>query len=116
MSADDLTMPDDVALRTAAELRTIATGLRLTGTVYTAARLTALADTLDPPPLSLREQVLRVITEAWRSTSVTPEQATDRALTTVADALAAQPLAYSGAVGEVVRDADVAFIRPGSAT
>ena len=57
MVADDLTMPDDVAKRTAAELRTIAAGMPTHGWSGERARLTALADTLDPPPLSLVERV-----------------------------------------------------------
>ena len=47
----------------------------------------------DPKPPTLREQVHRVITEAWRGTLVTPSETADAVLAVVADWLAAQPLA-----------------------
>lgn len=111
MSADDLTMPDDVAKRAATELRTIAAGMLGAGVgLNQAARLTALADTIDPPPLSLREQVAGLLD------GDDDYSFTDALLNLVADALAAQPLTADKAACAEQRDADVAFIHPGGAT
>ena len=77
----------------------------------------------DPPAPTLREQVYRTITEAWRprlrdrSTALPPDAAADAVLAVVADWLAAQPL-HAGALPsldrcEYQRDRDVALIRDG---
>lgn len=74
----------------------------------------------DPPAPTLREQVYRTITEAWRSTALPPDAAADAVLAVVADWLAAQPL-HAGALPsldrcEYQRAHDVALIRDGGAS
>lgn len=125
MSADDLTMPDAVAKRAAAELREIAAGLSYDVTRVPRARLAAIADAIDPPPLSLVEQVAQALLDVPHGWPVDPEADrvlaqtyADAVLSVVADALAAQPLAHATPGDDrrlVQRDADVAFIRPGGA-
>lgn len=128
MSADDLTMPDDVAKRAAAELREIAAGLTYDVTRVPRARLAAIADAIDPPPLSLVEQVAQALLDVPHGWPVDPEADrvlaqtyADAVLSVVADALAAQPLYTDSSRSgygdrKPQRDADVAFIRPGGAT
>ena len=114
----DVTIPQDVAKRMAAEFRAVA---NLSGDDYNEserALLRSHADLLDPPPLSLREQVAehlagRPLTECdWPDTWL---RDADAILTVVANWLAAQPLAPRNDAGLIFgidqRNHDVHLIR-----
>ena len=118
----DVTIPQDVAKRMAAEFRAVA---NLSGDDYNEserALLRSHADLLDPPPLSLREQVAehlagRPLTECdWPDTWL---RDADAILTVVANWLAAQPLVsvsinrFTPLIAE--RNHDVRLLRAGRA-